>query len=969
MNHKSPLIKSMTRRYVAVLCILAFLTVANYLSLQFVIVGQESAAATVNVSGRQRMLTQRVAMYVHHLVYSDNITEQRRSRRELLAALALMERSHQTLIHDDAKKGHTGDLSPALRAIYFEPPLDVDKKMDSFLSDANSVAATVKNKTLSRSDPRVRRILTAASGPLLKSIDAVVQQHQIESERNIEQINSAMAAGTALSIIVLVISAAGVFRPLARHMAEEMEKKGSAERRLRTVMDTTADGIITVDETGTIQSFNRAAKEIFGYSDKEIIGRKVDMLMPEPHRSRHDAYLSNYLRTGGADIIGKGREVEAQRKDGTTFPLSIAVAETLIDGGTTFVAGVRDITERVQTEKAVRKSNDQLRLLHSITVIANETSNTKDAVKSCIEKICAYVDWPVGHAYIPDKDSPERLLPTDIWHLDYPRKFEAFRELTEKTKFETGIGLPGRVMASGGAAWIKDLSIDRNFTRKKAALKCGLKSSFGLPVLIGKEVVAVLEFFSDRTVWLDVSLMRDLAQIGTSLGRVFERMLHEEQLKSYHQELERTVAYRTKKLSQEVEKRRLTETAFRESQQRLEAITENLLAGLLVVDINGHIVFSNQEANRILLEKEKSRLTGCDIDDIFLMSMGGEKTCFSEGPIRQVMETGKSFRNDDAVFVMKKGEPLNVTYGCSPLVENGKNIGTIISFRNISALKEAQNEALHASKLASVGQLAAGIAHEINTPTQYIGDNLRFLKESFGDMSAVLGSYQKLIKSTGGINISGGQLKDIREALEKADIEYLSEEIPAAIDQSLGGVAQVSQIVSAMKEFSHPGTKDKKPIDLNQAIKNTLMVCRNEWKHAADLETDFAPDLPLVPCYGNEMNQVFLNLIINAVHAIEDSGDEEKGRIIITTCNDGDWIEIRISDTGNGIPAEIRDNIFDLFFTTKEVGKGTGQGLAICQDVVMKKHDGKIYFNSADGKGTEFVIRLPVNPKKESEAA
>jgi NO-binding membrane sensor protein with MHYT domain/nitrogen-specific signal transduction histidine kinase len=268
----------------------------------------------------------------------------------------------------------------------------------------------------------------------------------------------------------------------------------------------------------------------------------------------------------------------------------------------------------------------------------------------------------------------------------------------------------------------------------------------------------------------------------------------------------------------------------------------------------------------------------------------------------------------------------------------------------------------HAQKLESVGQLAAGIAHEINTPTQYIGDNTRFLKDAFGDLQSLLVSYERLLAAATGNALSAETVQEVRAAVESVDADYLLKEIPKAIEQSLEGVTRVSRLVSAMKEFSHPGTKEKIALDLNHAIENTITVARNEWKYVADLETDFDPALPPISCHPGEFNQVTLNLIVNAAHAIADvieKGGSGKGKIKIQTRDTPEWVEIRISDTGSGIPENVRGRIFDPFFTTKEIGKGTGQGLAIARSVIVDKHGGTIHFETQVGKGTTFIVRLP----------
>jgi signal transduction histidine kinase len=190
----------------------------------------------------------------------------------------------------------------------------------------------------------------------------------------------------------------------------------------------------------------------------------------------------------------------------------------------------------------------------------------------------------------------------------------------------------------------------------------------------------------------------------------------------------------------------------------------------------------------------------------------------------------------------------------------------------------------------------------------------------------------------------------------------LKEEVPRAIEQTLDGVNRVAKIVRAMKEFSHPSSEGKVAADVNRLIDNTITVANNEWKYVADLVRDFDPSLPLVPCIAGELNQVILNLIVNAAHAIGESIKADPGRkgiITITTRAAEAGVEIRVKDTGTGIPVEARAKIFDPFFTTKAVGKGTGQGLTIAHGVIVKKHGGRLSFETEMGVGTTFVIHLP----------
>lgn len=283
-------------------------------------------------------------------------------------------------------------------------------------------------------------------------------------------------------------------------------------------------------------------------------------------------------------------------------------------------------------------------------------------------------------------------------------------------------------------------------------------------------------------------------------------------------------------------------------------------------------------------------------------------------------------------------------------------------------LKSAQTQLLQVEKMQSVGRLAAGIAHEINTPIQYIGTNLEFLKESFRDSRELISEYNRIVENGGCTD--NKLLKEIENTREDVDWDYLEEEIPQAIQQSQDGIQQISSIVLAMKDFSHPGSNEKEMADINQLIQTTVTVARNEWKNIAELNLDLADDISPVPCQPNEISQVILNMLINAAHAVvqqQQEGDTvEPGAISITTRTVGKFLQIIIADTGGGIPETIRHKIFDPFFTTKEVGKGTGQGLAIAQDIIVNKHGGKLEVEVEESHGTTFIILLPLKLEEQS---
>ena len=304
--------------------------------------------------------------------------------------------------------------------------------------------------------------------------------------------------------------------------------------------------------------------------------------------------------------------------------------------------------------------------------------------------------------------------------------------------------------------------------------------------------------------------------------------------------------------------------------------------------------------------------------------------------------------NDFPYIIDGRERFLNIVL--TPLTAGRETNGIVLVASDVTEYRQRQAQRDQAQRLESIGALAAGIAHEINTPMQYIGDNVGFLRDSWPVMREAMSSAAAA---------SAGR---------HAEIPYLLAEIPLAIDQTLEGVARVSVIVRAMKEFAHPGTGECTPIDINHTITTAINVARHEWKYVCEIETDLSPELPLVSSRPGELNQVILNLLVNAAQAIADAGprDHAAARIAIRTRHVDDAIEISVADTGTGIPEAIRGRIFDPFFTTKEVGRGTGQGLAIVHNIVHKHH-GRIWFETQVGTGTTFHVRLPLQAMRSAD--
>jgi len=418
-------------------------------------------------------------------------------------------------------------------------------------------------------------------------------------------------------------------------------------------------------------------------------------------------------------------------------------------------------------------------------------------------------------------------------------------------------------------------------------------------------------------------------------------------------------------LAHDISERKRAEEELRRLHLQNDLILNSAGEGIFGVDPQGNFIFINP-AGAKMLGYEPQELIGRPCRDVLGLTSAAPGPADPAALIEHTLADGVPRSLETVVLPRRDDSTFPARYTCMPIRDRGKTSGAVVTFADITEQKRLQQQLAQAQKLESIGQLAAGIAHEINTPTQYIGDNIRFLRDAMTDLNEMLEDCLRVAQVRDDPEALGEVADAIAAAADSADLEYLLEEIPKAICQSLEGVERVTKIVRSMKEFSHPGSDEKQAVDLNRALDSTLTVSRNEWKYVADVVTDFDPDLPPVTCLPADLNQVFLNLIVNAAHAIEaKAGGREgpKGTITVSTRRDGRWAEIVVRDTGTGIPKSIRGRIFDPFFTTKKVGRGTGQGLAIARAIVVERHGGTITFQTEEGVGTAFTVRIPIDPQ------
>ena len=397
------------------------------------------------------------------------------------------------------------------------------------------------------------------------------------------------------------------------------------------------------------------------------------------------------------------------------------------------------------------------------------------------------------------------------------------------------------------------------------------------------------------------------------------------------------------------------------AERRHRLIAEVASDGIVTTNAEGTIQFANHSAGAIfgVSVSELMNASFCDLVPGFNGSLHppDAKTAPHPGPrVRSWAPVELLGRHSTGKLIT-----LEISFAESVQCAQEPLITAVI--RNVTERKLRDTQRAHVQKLESIGQLAAGVAHEINTPIQYIGDNLRFVQSAFRDMERMVNTCWRSIEELNPLPSGGAHRTALSALAREIDLEYLVQQTPQALQEGIEGTERVAEIVRALREFSHPGCQEAAPVDLNHLLRSVALISRNKWKYVADLTMQLDAGLSPVTAVAGELNQVFINLIVNAADAIAQAfrdRPEEKGKLLITSRRDGNVAEVRVCDNGTGIPEEAQPKIFDPFFTTKAVGSGTGQGLSIAYAIVTRKHGGTIDFETEPGVGTSFIVRLPI---------
>jgi PAS domain S-box-containing protein len=696
-----------------------------------------------------------------------------------------------------------------------------------------------------------------------------------------------------------------------RDITERKRAERTLEERtvyLNNLFEISPMGIVVLDVEGRIQMSNSAFARLFLHSREEITGVKLDdLIVPSDQLAEARGLTAMCMSGAGAQATRQRRQ-----KNGTLLDVNIYGVPLNINGelqGT--LALYQDITERQKAEADLLKYAEDL----EISKAAQEEHAQKLA--RLVEELACERDL-MGTLmdnlpdYIFYKDRQSRLLRTNPAHAHVLGLSDP-REAVGKTDFD----------------FYPEEYAQESFRTEQQVIETRQP-------LIGKIERARRRDGQDR--WYLTSKVPIRDGQGNVTGLVG--------------------------ITRDITERKQAEETLRVSEERYRELFENASDIVYTTGLDTRLTSLNRVGQRVL-GYSGEEATQLDLRDLvaprFWEKVEASRARLLSGDLDLTIEV--EITTKDGRTIMLEVKPRLIYRG-------GKPVGVQGIGRDITGRDAAEMELRHTQKLESVGRLASGIAHEINTPIQFVGDNTRFLQDSFGGLQTLLAKYQSFrtaVESGGAI---AELLEEVRSTEEASDCAYLLEEIPKALAQTLDGVTRVATIVRAMKEFAHPEGREMAAADLNRALLSTLTVARNELKYVAEVETDLG-DLPLVVCNVGDINQVFLNLLVNAAHAIAErvKGTAEKGKIHVRTVSEGDAALITISDTGCGIHKANMTKIFDPFFTTKEVGRGTGQGLAIARSVVVDRHKGSLTCESEVGKGTTFFIRLPVDPGDGSREA
>ena len=770
----------------------------------------------------------------------------------------------------------------------------------------------------------------------------------------------------ALSLTVLIGFALAARSHAERHLLKaRFEDQARSAEQVRKRMDefnTLFDGLPGqawyMNSEGRIIAANAAACDLLGRVVDDVIGKTMHDVFPQ-------VAADELARLESSLLSGQNRTLDIEQtyeRDGRRWVISnrlVPIAHA--DGKVGGIIGLGfDVTEKRRVEEELKRSASFQAVIMELAIgfVNTPIQKLDQAILKALAMIGEFAtvdraylfsyDFKTGtmsntHEWCAPGIKPEQdnlqLVPNEL----FPEWVEAHRR-------KDLVHIPS----------VEDLPENDNL---RVILESqNIRTLITLPLVHGDSCFGFVGFdaVGSQKKWTnaEISLLAVMAELLTNAEM---RRLHEGHLldakaaaEAAFAEVEEKVRRRTRELAEANIQLQGEISERMRAIRSLNLVLRSISAVLIVVDSDWSVSRWSPVAESVL-GLESSEIEG---QDFRRMEIPWDRAIVLES-IKSCSLQGKRSHAATVRFHQPSGSEGFLMLTVSPIYDESELLtGFLLLGEDITEVRFLEARLAQAAKLEAIGQLAAGIAHEINTPAQYVGDSVTFLQEVYDDFGRILAS----------LDASWRQNSPKEEAfaaacsvLQEGDVEFMAAEIPRTFERIFDGMQRINNIVQAMNRFSYSNCGKKRLMDINEIIRNTLIITSNEWKYVADVETDLDFELDEIFGFADEMGQVFLNVIINATHAISDvvDGTSAKGVIGITTRREADCIDIRIRDTGSGISEENRDKVFNLFFTTKDVGRGSGQGLAIAYDIVVNKHGGLITFDSEPGKGTTFIIQLP----------
>jgi PAS domain S-box-containing protein len=802
--------------------------------------------------------------------------------------------------------------------------LSCNKEFESFTGLSRSLI--VNKEPIKIFTPSQAEVIIRKNSRLFLEEMQTSYEGQISFQSN-DPKNIIIYKGTLKTAEKKIIGIVGVIVDITVSKKKEEQVKIS-ELKYKQLFNEAPIGYHEVNREGIIIDVNATVEKLLGYKKQEIIGKSFLEYIPKESRTNAESIFTKKLNKN-LSVTG----FERKYLDSEGKVVYCYVEDKLLTNESGDVEGIRssliNITQYKSMEEALRTSEERLNSLYNLSQMTSLANH--EIINYSLEEIIHLTQSGISYLH-QINDNSINLNPAGF-SQDY---FKVEKSLADKH-----ISLKHLREIWEMCSLHKKPLIVNGF---KSALEYEEKNIeiinyIVIPIIEDDKVSAFAGVCNKCNNYSDW----DLVQVELFVSEMWKIIAR-------------------KKNSEELIKEK----------ENLKVTLNSIRDGVISTDSFDNIVNMNNALEEIL-GYNKAEIIGKDIEELFLkiqIELQDDGVSLSTKKIVNNLKTLTSFeeKNRKYKITSKDNEHKIISCVASPISHGTKTmIGYVYVIRDLTQTIKLEQHLSLSQKLESIGQLAAGIAHEINTPMQYINDNTKFLDDSFSNLLGFITA----VKSN--IYPKVAEDKELSKMLDnyndEYDINYLSKEISIALKQTEEGIDKVNKIILAMKDFSHHKNKEKILADINHSIEVTATITKNAWKYVADLELDLDKELPMILCIVDELNQVFLNMIINSVHAIEEVKNvnpAHNGKIIIKTIFEDGYVIIKISDNGNGIENTHINKIFDPFFTTKKIGKGTGQGLSIAHDIVVNKHSGNLFVESQLGIGTTFTIRLPINNEEKN---